>query len=409
MVAGTLDLRQDAQAFPIVGDYVSTVDDLFPLQPEAPPAPWGQGAWGKSNLPQPKSEWGQGVWGKVTFRRTPPMLAYEDVGFDIEPDTTGSVHNDIFNRTQNYLTMSGGYQIRANAQIRIPVSNLYTFDCGTGSGWISGAANSITDTMYLGTGIGTTLAQGQTMALAGINVANGSANQVTIQNLRIQNNQVVFTIHTNAGTVGNTFGQITFGSGNFGNFVISTGSSYGRWMSKEEMLRERIKQQLNPPIYVTRDGKKVLVKDKDLWDVQQTPEENRARGLLREMVGDMAFRRYLQRGFLMVKGGSGVMYKIYGGTASSRNRGLIESYIKNPATGTFTPFEAFCIQFKDAGLPHTDGVIMRKLLVENDEFGMRKLANVRAINPNNQTAEFDKQGDLIIRGTPYRIAQRVAG
>lgn len=347
-----------------------------------------------------------GPWGQVNIKYAPDMLAYEDVTFPIEDTSssppalpTAAVQTDISNRLRNYVT-TGGYYVRAGAQfngsVTMPIANLYNFD----------TSGSVTDTVYLnGFNGGTAIASGQSAVIGQINIANSSQTLITISNIAVQNNNVVFTILTNtaAGSANsimyNSIGWTIGGTAYYGN-------SFAR--SKEDMLREKIRQQLNPPIYFERDGQKILLKDKDLWDVQQTPEENRARGLLREMVGEEAMRRYLKRGFLMVKGNSGVLYKIYGGNPSARNRGLIESYIKNPATGTFTPFEAFCIQFKDTGLPHTDAVIMRKLLVENDEFGMRKMANVRAINPNNQSAIFNKSGDIVIAGTPYVIPQRVA-
>jgi len=130
--------------------------------------------------------------------------------------------------------------------------------------------------------------------------------------------------------------------------------------SKEEIFREKLKANLRPEI---------VTKNQQLWGLELTEEELRARTLLYELIGDVDFRRYLRRGFIMVTGKSGTLYKISGG----HNR--IVSY-KKANTGRLMPFEEFCVVFTQYNLPFTDGVIMRKLLVEHDEFSLRKKSNV---------------------------------
>lgn len=130
--------------------------------------------------------------------------------------------------------------------------------------------------------------------------------------------------------------------------------------TKEELFREKLQANLRPEI---------VTKNQQLWGLELTEEELRARTLLYDLIGDLEFRRYLRKGFIMVTGKSGTMYKISGG----HNR--IVSY-KKANTGRFMPFEEFCVVFAQYNLPFTDGVIMRKLLVEHDEFSLRKKANV---------------------------------
>lgn len=95
------------------------------------------------------------------------------------------------------------------------------------------------------------------------------------------------------------------------------------------------------------------------------PEDN-ARGLLREMVGAEQFRNYVARGFVTVKGSSGIVYKL------SQNG--ITSYARTK-DGRYKKFENICVVFQKA-MPPTDAVVMRLLLLRNDEFATRARANV---------------------------------
>jgi hypothetical protein len=99
--------------------------------------------------------------------------------------------------------------------------------------------------------------------------------------------------------------------------------------------------------------------------------EWRARGLLREMIGQEEFARYMKRGFITCKGkSSGHIYVIRGGRAT------VECLHWDGKKFVLT--EKLCVQFTN-DLPHTDGVIMRKLFVENDEFSLRSVSNISKI------------------------------
>jgi hypothetical protein len=113
---------------------------------------------------------------------------------------------------------------------------------------------------------------------------------------------------------------------------------------------------------------------KHLNIVKETTPEAKARGLLREMIGDKAFLQYVKKGFITVRGRTGLMYKV--------SPSGIWSYAPKP-DGKYDHFEYICIVFKQHGIPPTDAVIMRKLLIEHDEFGLRKAANVSKRNSSS--------------------------
>lgn len=156
-------------------------------------------------------------------------------------------------------------------------------------------------------------------------------------------------------------------------YVTSGATSISFGFSRREELLFNIRRNLEVAYRASNSS---------LMSVNHDPAELRARRLLADMLSEEEFRRYLIRGFIIVRGKSGIIYKI--------STEIITSYVKNTKTGKYAPFETFCIVFKDSSLPPTDAVIMRKILIETDEFGMRKKANVskvtesiRLTQPNN--------------------------
>ena len=144
------------------------------------------------------------------------------------------------------------------------------------------------------------------------------------------------------------------------NGIATYGSNYMPVLSKQEILKNRIAKNLRPSIEA---------KNGSLMALNRDPAERRARRLLSDLISREEFKRYLVRGFIMVKGRSGILYKIAGGHQQ------IISYVKN-AEGRYEPFESFCVVFQDSRLPWTDGVIMRKLLIDTEEFKLHQIANV---------------------------------
>jgi len=145
------------------------------------------------------------------------------------------------------------------------------------------------------------------------------------------------------------------------NYDYVTGASD---FDKKTSHRNRIRRQLMP----TEQPQNAA-----LLACNSNPAELRARGLLREIIGAEEFRNYLRRGFVTVKGRSGMIYRVSGG------HNVIYSYVRN-SKGKYEKFESICVVFKDGvNLPYSDWVVMRILLVQNDEFALRKVANVSKV------------------------------
>lgn len=146
-------------------------------------------------------------------------------------------------------------------------------------------------------------------------------------------------------------------------YTTATDSNYQFCVqpTKAEMMREKIRANMSG----------IRMPYKYLNIVKESDPEAKARGLLREMIGDVAFRNYVTRGFILVKGRSGLLYKIQRQHGAS----AIQTMAKTK-DGSMKPYENICIVFQDSKLPETDVVIMRMLLCMHDEFGLRSMANV---------------------------------
>ncbi len=87
--------------------------------------------------------------------------------------------------------------------------------------------------------------------------------------------------------------------------------------------------------------------------------ENKARLLLKRLIGEIEFRRYLKNGFVMYRGRSGYTYQIFPGGGATRIRHM------------GTPIASVCVIFTTHLFPPTDYLIMRLLLLEDSEVGFR--------------------------------------
>jgi len=111
-----------------------------------------------------------------------------------------------------------------------------------------------------------------------------------------------------------------------------------------------------------------------------TPQEEKARELLREMVTSREFKEYLIKGRLTVIGKTNLRYVIRPGHQ------MVEVFAKDK-NGKYRIVERLCLVLKDHNIPPTDSVIMRKLMIEHDEFAFRSLANVYKVADHS---EFDQ-------------------
>lgn len=124
--------------------------------------------------------------------------------------------------------------------------------------------------------------------------------------------------------------------------------------SPGDKLREIIQSRQAPLILGTR---------KALTTVEQTtdPREFRARETLLRVLGDEKFKRFMRNGFVSVRAKSGLVYQIFPG------HGITNVYQNGEQT------ERLCVVLK-GDFPPTDSLIMRYLLILNDERDFRNHA-----------------------------------
>jgi hypothetical protein len=185
--------------------------------------------------------------------------------------------------------------------------------------------------------------------------------------------QLYVTIPSSSSIVGNVYltsdatnsGGMAYGSTMTGGYFALGSAYYRPPPSAADQFRDRIRSQLQG-----------TAKSRFLNIVKKNDPEGRARELLREMVDESDFRRYVTRGFLTVRGKTGLVYQIAYGMP-------IRCLAPGP-NGKYREFESLCVIFKQPGLPPTDQVVMQKLMVQHDEFGLRSIANVsRMCNEND--------------------------
>jgi hypothetical protein len=121
-----------------------------------------------------------------------------------------------------------------------------------------------------------------------------------------------------------------------------------------------------------------FIRDRDHIRSIAPPAEIAARETLRRVVGEDKFRRFLCRGYISVKAKSGLVYQIFPG------HGTTKVYRNGE------PVETLCVVMKGS-FPPTDELIMRFLLILNDEADFRAHANRSTFT---RTARRKKSTDL---------------
>jgi len=137
-------------------------------------------------------------------------------------------------------------------------------------------------------------------------------------------------------------------------------------LSPQDRLREIIQSRQAPAIHVRR---KPMLFTEDI-------REMRARETLRTILGEEGFRNYVRNGFITVRARSGKSYQIFpshGMTAVYQGGKMIEK---------------LCVVLS-GNFPPTDSLIMRYLLILNDENDFRSHANVWGAysSPQRQTQQ----------------------
>lgn len=128
----------------------------------------------------------------------------------------------------------------------------------------------------------------------------------------------------------------------------------------QERLREIIQSRQSPLIVRAR---KVIGPTEDV-------RETRARETLRRVLGEDGFRAFVRNGFISVRARSGLRYQIFPG------HGITNVYQDGEQV------ERLCVVLR-GDFPPTDSIIMRYLLILNDEQDFRKHAVSHQVFPKN--------------------------
>jgi hypothetical protein len=124
-------------------------------------------------------------------------------------------------------------------------------------------------------------------------------------------------------------------------------------------IQDRIKA-----IIEARQAPAVIISGRRAMALPGDDRETRARQTMRAILGDEDFRLFLKNGFVSVRAKSGRVYQIFPGHEFTR---VFENG---------KPIERLCVVFKGAeAFPPTDSLLMRYLIVLNDEQEFWKLAN----------------------------------
>lgn len=129
-----------------------------------------------------------------------------------------------------------------------------------------------------------------------------------------------------------------------------------RRKTPEEKLKEIIRGRCAPNIVTKRNA---LVLPADV-------REQRARETLKRVIGDKKFLNFLKSGFISVKAHSGLVYQIFPGHGFTQvyNQGVM--------------VERLCVVLR-GDFPPTDSLIMRYLLILNNEQHFRSCANKHSV------------------------------
>ena len=125
-----------------------------------------------------------------------------------------------------------------------------------------------------------------------------------------------------------------------------------------ERIRQMIRDRMSPAIH-RGDKRKSLSIATDI-------REERARQTLRRIIGEQAFRKFVRDGFITVVPKSGLVYRIYPG------HGITDVYDKGIMV------DRLCVVLQ-GNFPPTDSILMRYLLILNDEGEFSKYAIKHAV------------------------------
>lgn len=157
-------------------------------------------------------------------------------------------------------------------------------------------------------------------------------------------------------------------------------------VDKRQKLKDQIHKQLLPNL-INHKGERVRANKTDFRSAKEN--EIVALTLLRQMVSDEVFKKYLKYGFVTIKGASGLTYQI------QRKSHLIKVWNLGNLVCTL------CVYLRDQTIPPTDEVVAKMLICECDEIDIWRRANIgwRSADGfthlNSNTIEEKHLGDLL--------------
>ena len=140
-------------------------------------------------------------------------------------------------------------------------------------------------------------------------------------------------------------------------------------IAPEKALKKIIRERCSPNVFVHNSKRQPLPIPSDI-------REQRARETLRRVVGDQKFLNFIKNGFISVKAKSGLIYQIFpgGGITHVFNQGDLVDRLCVVLQGNFPP---------------TDSLIMRYLLILNNEQQFNSLAIKHSIAGNFRPIKCD--------------------
>lgn len=159
-----------------------------------------------------------------------------------------------------------------------------------------------------------------------------------------------------------------------GNYSVTNTSTWGipQWnpnpfIAPGERMRQMIRDRMSPAIRVRK-----------MMPMKIDEREVRARQTLRRIIGEQAFRKFIRDGFITVVPKSGLTYRIFSGHGMTQvyDRGIMVDRLCVVLQGQFPP---------------TDSLIMRYLLILNDEGEFSKYAVKHQVLQNKRKLVFPAQ------------------
>jgi len=143
---------------------------------------------------------------------------------------------------------------------------------------------------------------------------------------------------------------------------------FSKPISPEQRLKNIIASRCAPYAITSNKNRKPIKTTDDIREV-------RARDTLKRVLGERKFRNFLKTGFVSVKARSGLVYQIFPG------HGITSVYDREKLV------ERLCVVL-NGGFPPTDSIIMRYLMILNNEkqfrgYAVKHSVGISRENPRN--------------------------